>query len=207
MRCSNILAGAKLALLVPGSSVLAASVTKYVEFTASGFTSFYAPDGTVTYPAVGDPTVSGAFTVTLDPTLLVKNVTAGIVLDSLSIALGSALSFSYDPLTGLLNVGGIASNDAAGPVLNTQIVQYDPATNDFWFQIDNFLATSDFRQFGFAQTAIPSTLFYTVAENGGSGSVSVRDVVAPVPLPASLPLVVTALGLGVLAGRRRRRKA
>ncbi len=165
----------------------AASVTKVVEFSANSFV-----DGLLT-PGVApvDP-VTGRFTIEFDPTAAAMNETAGIALDSLNIVLGSALSYNYDPLIDRLEVGGLATGANA--------VQFDPATNDFWLFIEDFLSLAPvFVQVGYAQVLAGNNIFFTL---NGTGSVVVTDPpVGAVPLPAALPLLLTALG-GLAAYRR-----
>lgn len=197
---------ATLALLGSVGCASATTVTKYVQFSGSNFQSYDAATGTVSAPAQGDPSVSGAFTLTFDPTALVENSTTGISLDSLSLTLGSALSYSYDPTTDKLNVGGIANNASNPDVFGTQVVNYDPADNDFYLQISDFLGTASVYGLGFAQTNVPRTIFYANPTLGANLSVTVGDVTAPVPVPPSLPLVASAIGLAGLLARRRMRR-
>ena len=105
--------------------------------------------------------------------------TSGITLDSLNIALGSPLSFSYNPsggaLPGVLVVGGV--NDGA------QIVKYSPSTDDFWLFISDFATTPTFTQVGYSQTAVSSdNLFYTHVRGSPSAPVT-RSVGRPDPPP------------------------
>jgi hypothetical protein len=177
------------ALLAPLTSV-AATVTDLVTFSAN---SFNATGGTV--PT--DP-VNGSFTITFDPTQTYTDSTSGITLNGLNISLGSSLAFDYSPtsqtvdgvtyLPGELVVGGIT--DGAG------MVQFSPATDDFWLFVNTFATSPTFLQVGYAQVAAGNNLFFTT---NGTGSVSV----APVPLPAAAWLMVSGLvGLGALRRRR-----
>ena len=121
--------------------------------------------------------------------------TSGITLDSLNIALGSPLSFSYNPsggaLPGVLVVGGV--NDGA------QMVQYNPSTNDFWLFISDFATAPAFTQVGYSQTALSSNnLFDTHA-----GSVSVSPFTAAAPEPATWAMMLAGFaGLGFLGYRQ-----
>jgi hypothetical protein len=196
MRLREITLGlvAGCGLLGPLVSI-AGTVSDFVTFSANTFT---ASGGTV--PT--DP-VNGSFTITFDPTLTYADSTSGITLNSLNIALGSALSFDYSPTSqtvdgttyaaGELVVGGIANG--AG------IVQYSPATDDFWLFINTFATTPAFNQVGYAQVAAGNNLFYTT---GPTGTVSVEP--APVPLPAAAWLLLSALGGIGLAGKRKRQE-
>ena len=89
-------------------------VTYNIGFTADTFQVGSGPD-----PAPVDP-VTGSFTVSLDPTVQVTNSTNNITLHDLNIALGSSISYSYDPTLegGFLSVGGIFSG--AG------VIQFNP---------------------------------------------------------------------------------
>ena len=179
------------------SQASSATMTDLVTFTASNFS---ASGGTV--PT--DP-VQGSFTITFDPTQSypIAGTTTGITLNTLNIALGSALSFSYnDPTSGFpadtLVVGGIFDNPST--------VQYSPATDDFWLFINNFTSADPaFDQVGYAQVAAGNYLFYTDSASGGTGSVTVTPVTAPVPLPPTALLFGSGL-LG-LVGLRRFRKS
>ena len=152
-----------------------ADVTTYdVEFTANTLVTGSGPD-----PAPVDPVI-GSFQVTFDPTLTYVDNTIDISLNSLNIALGSALSFSYDPDTdafggGTLIVGGTAS----GP----GFITYDPSTNDFWLFITNFATAPAFEQLGYTQTAVSNdNLFYTLNQTG------TVNVTTAIPEPSSMVL-------------------
>ena len=124
--------------------------------------------------------------------------TAGITLDSLNIALGSALSFSYSTtggFAGILVVGGIADGASA--------IQYSPSTDDFWLFINNFTTTPTFKQVGYTQTAVSSdNLFYT-PDPGGTGSVTVTPISSGVPEPSTWAMMLAGFaGLGFLGYRQ-----
>jgi hypothetical protein len=174
----------------------AALVTDSVSFSANTFQTAFGD------PAPVDP-VTGSFTIKFDPTQTYTNATSGITLKTLNIALGSALSFSYDPNhpagtlpAGTLIVGG--SFDGPG------MVQYQPTTSDFWLFITGFTTTPAFYQLGYSQVAaLDRSLFYTI---NGTGSVTVTPVTTPgVPEPATWAMMI--LGFGLLGGAIRRRKA
>lgn len=202
----HMAAGAMLALLGSAVCASASTVTKYVTFSGSNFQSYDASNQTTSAPAVGNPSVTGAFTLSFDPSVLAENLTTGISLNSLSLSLGSALSYSFDPATDKLDVGGIASNVSNADVFGTQVVNFDPATDDFYLQISNFLGTASVANLGFAQTSIPRTLFYADPALGANVSVTVGNVTtSPVPLPPALPLVASGFGLAGFVARRRTR--
>lgn len=179
-------------LSVGAMTAQAATVTKVVDFSANSFV-----DGALT-PGVApvDPVI-GQFTITLDSALTVADQTAGITLGSLNIALGSSLAYNYDSVTDRLEVGGIASG------ANT--VTFSPAQNDFWLFINGFLSGAPvFDQVGYAQVSAGNKIFFTL---NGTGSVTVRDPapsVPAVPLPASLPLLLAAIGGAAVLRRPRR---
>lgn len=179
-------------LSVGAMTAQAATVTKVVDFSANSFV-----DGAL-IPGVApvDPVI-GQFTITLDSAVTVADQTAGITLGSLNIALGSSLAYNYDSVTDRLEVGGIASG------ANT--VTFSPAQNDFWLFINGFLSGAPvFDQVGYAQVSAGNKIFFTL---NGTGSVTVRDPapsVPAVPLPASLPLLLAAIGGAAVLRRPRR---
>jgi PEP-CTERM motif len=194
MKQSILLLGA----LAAGAAVMgagaanAAGVHDLVSFSASDFTVGVGSD-----PAPTDP-VTGSFTISFDPTQTYTDETAGITLNSLNIALGSALSFSYSTtgsFAGVLVVGGIQDTAAA--------VQYSPSTDDFWLFINDFATTPAFRQLGYTQTAVSSAnLFYT-PDPGGTGSVTVTPITGGVPEPSTWAMMLAGFaGLGFLGYRQ-----
>ncbi len=175
-------------LLLTAVSANAAPVTYDVSFSANTFQIGFGPD-----PAPTDP-VTGSFTITLDPTVAVTNSTADISINSLNIALGSALSFTYDPagtFPGRLRVGGLANS--------ADVITYSPSTDDFWLKIDDFATAPAFEQVGYTQTSVSNgNYFYTINQ---TGSVNVLVV----PEPGSMTLF--ALGLsGLCCGFSQRRR-
>ena len=183
-------AAAVFGLLIVCVSRSNADVMTYdVEFEANSFVVGSGPD-----PAPVDP-VLGSFQITFDPTLTYVDETSGISLNSLNIALSSALSFSYDPDSdafggGTLIVGGISSG--AG------VITFFPSTNDFWLFITDFASAPAFEQLGYTQTSVSNdNLFFTLNQ---TGSVNVS---AAVPEPSSV-LLFGVLGSALCFIRRKR---
>ena len=181
---------------------IAATVTDVVTFSATSFTGGPPPlytGGT----APTDP-VTGSFTITFDPTQTYTDSTTGISLNSLNIALDSALSFDYSPnaytadgsnyAAGELVVGG--SSDGAGNVL------LESGNADFYLQILTVTTTPAFYQLGYVTS--DGSYFYSALGSTG-GSVSFTPV-STTPLPAALPLFATGVGAMGLFGWRRKRK-
>jgi PEP-CTERM motif len=180
-------------LVVGAGAANAALVHDLVTFSANSFQIGEGSD-----PAPKDP-VTGSFTITFDPTMTYSDSTTGITLNSLNIALGSALSFSYSPtaIPSVINadeliVGGVFDGAAR--------VQYSPSTDDFWLFINTFTAAPTFDQVGYSQTSVSSdNLFYTV---GGTGSVTVTSLTS-VPEAATWTMMLAGFaGLGLLGYRQ-----
>ena len=193
MRVSNVLMASAAIALLAASPLTAATITDNVSFVAADFGSF--PSGT----APVDP-VTGSFTITYDPTQTYLDTTSGISLDSLNITLDSPLSFSYSP-TGPnaddLFVGGAADT--------AELVQFNPATNDFTLSITGFSTAPGFNNLTYAQVASGNNVFFT---QGPTGTVTVTPVVASAPEPATWAVMVLGLfGLGAAMRAARRRAA
>ena len=145
-----------------------------------------------------DP-VTGSFTLSFDPTLVYTDSTTGISLISLNIALGSALSFTFNPTTDFLQVGGLASGAGA--------IQYSPSTNDFYLQIFGLGGevpgvSLAFNQLGYTQTSVSTdNYFYTLNQ---TGTVSATPITAAVPEPSTWAMLLLGFaGIGFLAYRRK----
>ncbi len=180
---------AVLAVFLPFATIGADEVTYDVSFTAD---TFQVGSGFDSPPQ--DPVV-GSFTITFDPTLTYANTTAGITLNSLNISLGSPLSFSYEPTAGsfpgeALRVGGFNAG--------SDVIIFDPSTDDFWLYIYDINGAASFQQLGYTQTSVSSdNLFFTLNQ---TGSVTVSNAV-PEPTGICIISMMSILGLTV---RRRR---
>ena len=174
------------------SPASAATVSDLVTFSATNFQ-------TINVPAPVDP-VTGSFSITFDPTLNYTNSTTGISLNSLNIALGSTLSFTYDHSTDFLQVGGLADGAAS--------IQYSPSTDDFWLQIYGLggVVPLAFNQLGYTQTSVSTyNLFYTLNQ---TGTVSATPITAAVPEPSTWAMMLLGFaGIGFMAYRRKAKPA
>ena len=206
MRIRNFVLGAMLlGLAAPGAS--ASAIQYHVAFGAGNFTA--SPAGTE--PPI---LVTGAFDVDLDVgSSVTTDNTSGVHNTSITafpttpsgnpfpFQVDSPWSFIYDATTDILIVGGSAHGSSN--------IQFSPAENDFYLQIHAFSTAAPLMwQLGFAQSRIPDTQFFNPA--GGAPAdgyvfVTALGPVATTPLPAGLPLFLTALGAMGVAGWRRKR--
>jgi hypothetical protein len=168
-------------------------VTYNISFTAEDLQVGSGPD-----PAPVDPVI-GSFTVMLDPAVAVVGSTANITLNTLNIALDSAISFTYNPnvdggfAAGTLRVGGAFN----GP----DVIQFTPSTNDFWLYINDLSGTPTFQQLGYTQTSVSSdNLFFTLNQTGSAS-------VSAVPESSAWALMLTAGGGAALVWVMRKRKS
>jgi hypothetical protein len=184
-----------VALVAGGARVMAgaanaALVHDLVTFSASNFTV-----GSGSDPAPVDP-VTGSFEISFDPTQTYTDETAGIALDTLNIALGSALSFSTTgAFAGVLVVGGI--NDGASSII------FNPSTDDFWLFINNYATTPSFKQLGYTQTSVSTDNLFFTPDPGRTGSVTVTPITSGVPEASTWAMMLAGFaGLGLLGYRQ-----
>lgn len=205
MRIRNVLL-AGLFLALGAGSASATTFQYHVAFGAGNFTVDPNPGG-VTPPLL----VSGSFDIDLDiatsPTnaSALHNTTIGAIDFSFNpypFVVDSPWAFNYDSATDILIVGG-SSNGA------DTIHFGSPGTeNDFYLQIHDFSSLNPLMwQLGFSQSATPGANFFTPtggALANGFAQVTNNGPVATTPVPAGLPLFLTALaGVGLLAARKR----
>jgi hypothetical protein len=206
MRMRNLLlAGLLLAFGAGGAS--ATTIQYHVSFGAGNFTANPNPTS-----AAVPLLVTGSFDVDLDIGTSPSEQTAGLHNTSIGaidftanpypFVVDTPWAFSYDKTTDILVVGG--SQDGAG------IIHFGaPTANDFYLQIHDFSTANPLMwQLGFSQTLSPGSNFFNTA--GGAPAdgfvfVTAGGPVATTPLPAGLPLFLTAIGgLGAALVARRR---
>lgn len=121
-------------------------------------------------------------------------------MNNLNIALGSDISFSYNP-SGTTPPVGLSTGELRVGCLNfgADTIETSPATNDFWLFINNFTSAPTFGQLGYVQTADSNAAGSFYFTTGATGTVAVK----PVPLPAGLWLLVSGLaGFGTMVRKR-----
>jgi hypothetical protein len=184
----------------------AATISYHVSFAAGNF---------IVDPAGPEPPilVLGSFDIDID--VGVNTPTDAFSLQNTSITalptfpgnldfpfqIDTPWSYTYDLANDILFVGGSAHG--------SQLIQFSPAENDFYLQIHDFSTAMPLMwQLGFAQSRLDGTQFYNPvggATQDGFVFVSLNPV-STVPLPAGLPLFLTAMGAMGLAARLRKRR-
>jgi hypothetical protein len=178
------------ALWASGLSAAASTITRTYTFAFQNFQPLFAGD-----PAPVDP-LTGSFTVTLDPAVAVRDVSAGLTVHSPSLPIVGPFAFSYNPL-GLLAIGAI-------------VAPFDTVAGVVVAQDDLVLA---FR----LETPTFATAFYTRAGkfnawSTNDGSFVAFDGAPGVPEPSTWLMIIMGLGsLGAIlrsgAGGLRRLRA
>jgi hypothetical protein len=205
MRVRNLLLSA-LFLALGAGSASATTIQYHVAFGAGNFTVNPNPSA-ATPPLL----VTGSFDIDLDigtspseATSGFHNTTIGAIdftANPYPFVVDSPWAFSYDKTTDILIVGG--SDDGA------EFIHFGvPTTNDFYLQIHDFSTLNPLMwQLGFSQSASPGSNFFTPTGGdlaNGFAQVTALGPVATTPLPAGLPLFLTAIaGLGVAMVRKR----
>ena len=158
-----------------------APITETINFEASNFAATGGFSETPPFASV-----SGSFTITFDPNLLVPVTNVPLVLNSIDIPVTGSAQYNYSPITHSLLVG----MDGVGGL--------STFTNDFIMQVDNFDTAPTFFSFAYTQ----DDNFRSFSSTTGSVSL----VAVPGPLAgAGLPGLVAACA-GLLAWWRRKRK-
>lgn len=184
MRLRNWLLAIAAVTLMPSVNANASTITSTIDFIAHGF-----PDhGAGPKPA---NSVSGSFTVTYDPHQSYVNATGpSIKVNNLSIPFDSPVGFNYTP-GGTMTIG--AGTNDVGSV--------QAGHNDFLLALTDLSEASyGLASFSFSQIS-PVAVF-----SANSVAAVVTSSVAATPIPASLPLFVSALGGFGLWGYRRQQR-
>jgi PEP-CTERM motif len=185
MICKRPLAAAAslLMAMLPISAARAAVITRTFDFTATGFQSV------VPLPLPPISTVTGTAAISFDNQADIANQTNGITLTSLSINLGSPISYTYFQSSDFLIIGGLANG-------STSIVSNN---NDFFIGIrDVSSSLPTYATFAYSAVGF-SNNFTTVDVRGSIG-------LGAVPEPASWALMIAGFGLVGTTIRRRKAK-
>ena len=181
----------------------AVTITEDINFSLSGFVDITGS----TPPPIS--LVTGAITVTYDPTLTYDNDTTHIVVHSLTgITVDSALGFTYQ--NGFLEFGGIA-NDADLVFSNTNdlVVAFnvtDPAHPQFvpcstpGYTCGNYTGSSLVEAAGYTRVGSNTGWFYGAPQS----TVSPTPITPSVPEPETFALI--GAGLAAIGFVRRRAK-
>ncbi len=177
MRLARSLTLVVLAFALSVASAQANTITLNYDFSATGYG--------VSAPV--DP-VTGSFSVTFDNATDLIDVTSGITLTGLNIALDSAPSFTYLQSIDELSIGGLENG------ANNGVSQ----TNDFVLVLQNVSTAPSLAVLSYVQSG--------TGPNDGFVGFGTLTPTAPVPEPASVTLL--GLGLAGIGARRwRQRKA
>jgi hypothetical protein len=121
-----------VSILTASVTTHAATITDIFTFTATGY---------------GEPTVTGSFTLTFDPTASYTDATSGLIVNSFSYSFPSpvATAFDYYPSEGgAIYFGGTANGGVNGT---------SNGTNDFFLELNTI--SGQFMQFALYSTPRP----------------------------------------------------
>jgi hypothetical protein len=168
-----------VALGLSAVSAQASLITINDAFVAGGFN-----------PAAPVDPVTGSFSVTFDNASTLIDITSGISITNLNIALGSAPAFTYNSLSDVLFIGGL--QDFANGV--------QAGTDDFYLVITTASTNPTFAGLVYTQQQFALETFFADPDQGELTPAAPSNV----PEPASLTLL--GLGLASMGARRRRQR-
>jgi len=177
-------------LVLPALPAGAATITYKILFAAENIAGPSAP------PV---HSAGGLFTLTFDPShdyeFPADYVGSSITTDFLTVPVDSTVGFFYDHALDRLIIGGLSDT----PSLLTT------SQHDFALLIQTLTTSPTFDVFGISN-AVAGQIWTT--HDGIVVTQVVPTIVAATPIPASLPLLVFALGgLGIVGWRRQQRRA
>ena len=168
-----------IALTSLASAADASLITTTVKVTGTGFDAWSGSAVPV------DPVV-GVFTFTLDPNQVYSDQTLGLKVDSLNIAYAGPATWKYDGHGGVTIAGDSTVNSLTW------------GTDDFFlsFQLIDMPLYDTEPYWGYTN--------HSVVDYFDTYNVTIQQLPTPTPIPAALPLFVSALGgLGFMGWRRK----